>query len=195
MSVSARAGFWDLPLTTLEAVAEYKGIALEPKSTLFTALVAIVQGILQCPENEVLPICQQRVANMTAQMEATMSEVILELDEGQQFLDQDEKKELQVAKKSKKYTGCDAKAFKAEYKARRSTMANSSRGSAASASGSRAGGARGGAKVSKYPPVPVGMLSQPQAKLLLPPGAAVWRGLSNGTWNVHLPPFARKSYP
>lgn len=193
LSVSARAGFWDLPVTTLKAVAEYKGIALEPKPTLFTALVAIVQGILQCPENEVLPICQQRVANMTAQMEATMSEVILELDKGQQFLDQDEKKELQVAKKPKKDAECDAKAFKAEYKARRSTMANSSRGSAASASGSRAAGAR--AKVSKYPPVPVGMLSQPQAKLLLPPGAAVWRGLSNGTWNVHLPPFARKSYP
>lgn len=178
-------------MTTLKAVAEYKGIEVEARATLFSTLFAVVQGVWQCPENEVLPICQQRVATMASQTEASMSEVILEMDEGQAFLDQDEKKELQAAKKSKNDPETDAKAFKAEYKARRGAISSRSAAGSRNASGHKNASAP---KASRYPPVPPGMLTQPQARSLLPPKAHVWRGLSNGSWNVFLAPRPRKSF-
>ena len=36
-------------------------------------------------------------------------------------------------------------------------------------------------------------ITQLEAKLLLPPGATIWMGHKNETWNGHMPPFARLS--
>ena len=34
-------------------------------------------------------------------------------------------------------------------------------------------------------------MSQEQARECVPPGSHIWRGLVNGSWQGHLPPFAR----
>ena len=46
----------------------------------------------------------------------------------------------------------------------------------------------------RYKPVPPGATyDQPLAKSLLPPGASIWEGRSNGSWQAHLPPHPRIS--
>lgn len=190
LEVGARAAFWDLPLTTLKAIADYRGVVVEPKASLFSVLTAIVGGILDCDEVEVLDICRQRLAKMSHSASNSMSDVILELDEGQSFLDTDEKRELLSAKKRVGEATKDVSAFKDEYSVRRKACPAPARKGCAS----RRGPGVGTPRVSRYPPVPRGMMTQQQAKALLPPGATIWRGLSNGTWNSHLAPFPRKGF-
>ena len=41
--------------------------------------------------------------------------------------------------------------------------------------------------------VPAGEISQPQLKLLCPPGGFVWTGHATGTWHCHFKPWPRAS--
>ena len=47
----------------------------------------------------------------------------------------------------------------------------------------------------KYPPLPEGMLSQPEAKALMPPGSSIWRALTSGGWCCHVLGYSRASFP
>ena len=42
-------------------------------------------------------------------------------------------------------------------------------------------------------PVPDGAITQPEARILLPPGASVWKANIEGCWMGHFPPFKRVS--
>ena len=89
----------------------------------------------------------------------------------------------------------DLNTFKADYKKQKAASPSVGQGGGGGPSVGQGGG--GGDRPPHergYPQVPEGMMSQPEARALLPPSCSIWRGLSNGTWNVRYPPFRRKSY-
>jgi hypothetical protein len=55
-----------------------------------------------------------------------------------------------------------------------------------------AGGPPGGVKKNlKW----ISKMEQKQAAAMCPPGGHIWRGYSSRSWQCHLPPWSRKSYP
>jgi hypothetical protein len=41
----------------------------------------------------------------------------------------------------------------------------------------------------------ISKMEQRQAATMCPPGGHIWRGFSSRSWQCHLPPWSRKSYP
>ena len=116
----------------------------------------------------------------------------MDLDESSCFLDKDEKKDVEDAQRDSCAAAASLQAFRSEF--RRHRAETRAAAPAPKAAGKRAKPGAAAPRFGKYPALPATMLTQPEAKALLPPRGAIWRGLSNGSWNVHVPPFKRRSF-
>jgi hypothetical protein len=170
LRAAARQAFWKLPATTLRAIASQElGLELSTTQSLFEVLREVVGGVLECTEEEALDICAKRLAHMSNQA-GGFDAVVLEMDEAGQFLDAEGRTEAQATKEVKQHAK-DLGAFKGECKATRSSRAKAKAGPKAKAgAGSRGKSSAPGPRWGKYPLVPAGMMTQVEAKRLLPPG-------------------------
>ena len=108
---------------------------------------------------------------------ATFSDKLLELDAAIEVVDTHDKKDAENEQQSAKHRMHDVKVFKIEYMKKRDEL--------------RMAGPPAKKKAKKGPSELPFAIPQKEAKLYVPPGAYIWRGMQRNEWWGHLAPFKR----
>jgi hypothetical protein len=193
--IAARSGFWTINRFLLWKFAKLLGLEPTDEKDTFAVCWELVQHILGCSSEATLDIMKYRAAKMSPE-NVHCNEEFMKLDEAADILDQSSLQSFKQHKKKLLDQDEAHKTFVGSYQSKvrelRSAAVVKGKGSA---KGKAAGGAHGhpwGARL--YPAHrPPDAWSQPELKVLLPPGAVIWQGKQNGTWQGHLPPHRRIS--
>lgn len=196
-AVCAKAGFWAIGMDKLGKLASHLGVCIEAGSKAVHVCKKLITFVLQCSEEEALQYMSNRLECMNREI-GEGAEMLIMLDEESGAIDEDEKREFKNAERKSKTRKDVYEDFVhgwCEEKKQVTAAVAKAAAKAQSKSGARKAGGRKdeetGPRVSPYPPVPSGMLTQEQCKSLCPPRSYIWRGLSNGSWQCHLPPWPR----
>lgn len=170
LTIAAEAAFWDLPRPILAKIASMQGILVQSGDSTFQVLQKLVTGILGCGADAALDILKRRQGPNDACLES-----FLTADAGLEVLVKSDEKAAKSAQKVTKVSEDEHLCFRKEYKAQRKVRALEV---AKALAKSRKGAAT--AKVAptpalQRPPIPEGSPEQFDMKLLLPPGASIWR--------------------
>lgn len=189
--VAARHCFWRLEKTFIQRLCAHLDIQLDTGGSLLSVCVVAIMGILSCPEDEALGFVAQRMAVEAANV---WHDEVLDIEEAAQCLDRHDQDEVGRQQQAARSAKEEANDFRNEYRQRRSAVASGA---------SSGGGGRGGKKKKKEAaesdPLrprklpPISTISHRDAAAWAPPGASIWRGLKEGNWQGHLPPFRRCS--
>eukprot|EP00969_Alexandrium_andersonii_P018671 815383-Alexandrium_andersonii.AAC.1 len=117
---------------------------------------------------------------------SSVSDGLAGSDEAAQVLDKRDQALMKEAMDHKLGLESELKQFKEHYKEKVERHS--------SVSGARGKKGQAKSQKKKYPAkYPTGTIPHSDAKALAPEGSHVWRGLAEGTWQGHLPPFKRVS--
>lgn len=180
---SAKA-FWDMPVLTLRSLAQVCGVEILGDASPFEVCWTLVQSLLGVGDEKTLQILQKRTATLDA-YESECSEVFLSMDADLGHLDKEDQDEMKKAKDEHHRKSSSAQKFSQDWVGKKKSITQKKAVQAE----------RTKLKKSKYPPLPSGMPTHAEAKAFLPPAkCSIWRGLSDGTWQCHYPPFSRRSF-
>lgn len=191
LNVAAARAFWELPLSVLKDFCKLLGVEISGSGSLVDILTGLTTNILGCSEADCFPILQRRLVNISSK-EAELAEVMVECDEAMKVMDAEERDDLIKAKRAQHSALQDYATFKQALVEKREALKASGKWSATRGAAGKAKNTS--AYFPKYPPVPAGMLTQPQARALLPPDSSIWRCLNRGEWAVHPQGFSRRSF-
>ena len=191
--IAARNGFWTLPKFLLWKFVRHFGLATCDDKDTFKICWDLVQHLLDTSDEETLEIMRHRCAKMSP-ASVLCNEEFMKLDEAADILDQAAMKDFKSHKKKlldqTESHSVFVKCFQDKIKEVRDAGAAKGKGKR----GPRGrGGLKGGGPWGDrlYPTqLPSDGMTQPEMKELLPPGARVWCGYQQGTWQGHLPPHA-----
>jgi hypothetical protein len=184
VEVAAEAAWWKLSRTLVASYAMRFHLVVEPAASLFDLLWAFLKQKTTASDDEALRIIYTR---LTKEQVSSVAETLLQMDEALEVLDAQDVKLVTAEQKAIIEAKARHNTFQAEYVARAKMVAAAKPKAKAKAK----------AKAAMAPGPPVRTyehhITQAEAKLLLPPGASVWRGVSRGEWNSHLPPARRNT--
>ena len=129
-----------------------------------------------------------------------MADIVLEMDESLQILDHEEQRELTGAKEKLKQRVDARESLRKDYVKRRHVVREKKLADAGVAAPKAKGKARKTGKSAKqsyfpkYPDLPAGMLTQSDAKALMPPHSFIWRSRTQGAWCCHVRGYSRRSF-
>ena len=147
-------------------MATHIGLQLVSHVSLYQVLWQLILAILACDAEKAFAIIEQRMASLHHGA-GDLSDVILDLDESSCFLDKDEKKDVEDAQRDSCAAAASLQAFRSEF--RRHRAETRAAAPAPKAAGKRAKPSAAAPRFGKYPALPMTMLTQPEAKALLPP--------------------------
>lgn len=199
MTIAAQQGFWTLLVMALRGMASYMDLDIEG-DTVFDVCFKMVRSVCACGDETALKYMQHRMTQLRNEA-SPASDLILELDEGFAALDRGEEIEARQFKKKEKTHRASVAEFAEAYKKKRATVcppAALAKGGGRGRQGRGAGRGRRGAApdAADRPllPVPLGAITQEEAKSMLPPGAYIWRDNKMGSWQSNVPPYRRCSF-
>ena len=178
---SAEMAFVSVSKLVLVKLAGYLGMSTGSSSTTFQLLFDLVTHITQLNENDVLLILKKRLG----QQEINVSE-LLNLGDNIEILDKADQSDITKERKSHKASELSRAEFAQEFKAKRIAVSHARSGPSSTSSSKPL------AKYKKVKMPKVGHLTQPWVQSNCPPGCLCWKS-SEGSWQVHLPPWPRKS--
>lgn len=192
LTVCAKAGFWAISSEKLTRLCKHIGIGLEEGSSTFDIASKMVQHILECSEEHALEHLRHRIVTM-ATTNTGLLHALLALDEEAGVLDKADKEDIGDMKEQALAKKKRSEEFVKEWSAKKKVLTE-----ARSAQGGGKGAARKNGRhdksKSKYPALPPDLQEQKDLKRFCPPGGYLWRGLSNGSWQCHYPPWQRGHY-
>ena len=161
---------------------------LELKGSLFQTLKTLVEHVLHgLSGEEVCEVLKVRVTQGAASQPLVGE--LLQMDETIEAMGHDEKHEMQEVMNLKRQLAA-AHVFENEYRQLHAKVIGLARGKA-SANPKNAKSPLLGFRTLAH--VPANAITQPEAKQMCPPGAYIWKGLRDGNWCIHLPPYPRYS--
>lgn len=203
LEVAASEGFWRLGNDFVRKLGFADDVpsmsravggddAAAASAELFSVCLASVRSILGVGEREAVSILKSRVVAMDSS-DTDCWDQILEADGCMSVFDKEEAEQFKKQKERSLSNRDSFRLFLRDWQAANAKVAAAEEGGPTKKRAAK--GSKGG--VSKYPPFPTtgSEISQKDAASMLPPGASIWRGLSNGTWQVHMAPWKRRSYP
>lgn len=192
MTVAAKAGFWSLGKEVLKQIAEHTGASYDHGWDIFEIAFSLVKHVLQCSDSETCDHLKVRAGYLDF-VDDDCCEALMELNnDGAGILDPEDEQDLQNQKANAIGRKAMHDDFVKSLRERKSVIVQGSH--AASSSSGRQAKKKPLFKKSAYPPFPAEMVSQSELRKFVPPGASVWCGYSNGSWQCHLPPWRRKSF-
>ena len=172
----ARVAFGKLNTLQLIKLGQLEGAEVAPGMRLFAVLMALLKHALpELSEEEHVKIIQRYRLRA---IKGSDVNAILEMDGAAAVLETTDKKDADDARQATKVERAAYKELKAEIKAKLNALKCKPKNKA-------------GTKMF----IPVGELSQPGMKKLIPPKSAVWRNNFEGAWAGHLRPNNRVSFP
>lgn len=187
-TVAARKAFWGLERSFVQRFGAHIGVEVPDGSNLLDTLVCVIQGALCCDLDRALGIVQQRMG--VHAMETRWCDDLLEIEEASSLLDRHDGQVLTEQKQRVVQSREEAVAFQRTYAARRAS-ARSTPSTGRAPKKQAVSAKKLGLRANKIPPI--GAIEHADAKAWAPPTASVWRGLVEGTWQGHMPPFGRIS--
>lgn len=133
---------------------------------------------------EVCSVCSRRLCRMTQAASHDNVEDLLTMEEAAECLDKDDHKMMQKMGATSKAKAAEAHEFRQQVIAKRRSLPSSGRASSSSGRGA----AQPGFSVPQRGDIPHEAASQ-----MKPPGAFVWRSLTDGAWLGRLPPHGEVS--
>ena len=181
LRIAALNAFWALNLTFLQALARHLGVVVPSGGRAFDVCFALVRFSLpELSEQEVLEILAKRAVALKQRSEDASGSEVLQTEEAGQFLSKDDHKELQKEAQKNMSNKGDLADFTDALRSRRQALGG----------GGSGGGSERGPRRHQVPP---SQITHAQAKMLCPPGAFVWRSLTEGQWLGRLPPLGEHS--
>ena len=176
LRVAANNCFWDMSRTNVQKFAELGEVFINGASSLFETLFQAVKGLLNCTDEEAMPIMGKRLADQNVSQafadEMRGLDVAMDLFEPQ---DRDAlKSDIKVAE-AKEESIAD---FKVELASQRQTMEKKKKQKLAS----------------QRPKVPH-IYTQVEAAVWAPAGCSVWLGTTRPEWWGHCPGYRRVWQP
>lgn len=185
--LACRAAFWSLSRPVIIDIAKYLGVGLPDGSGLLDVLTTMAVSVLGVSQEEALYIVHQRVVPLT---DATaFSDALMQVDEAAQLLDSNDLEEFSREQAAAKRSVSERESVSSDYR-KRAAKVRESRERAAAEKGQPAKRQKKGASRSgptRMPPAST--IPQSDAKVYIPPGASIWRGLTRGEWWGHFPPI------
>ena len=188
LSLAAEEAFWDLPLTTLQALSAHVGLAHGAALDAFDLVLSLLKHA--CPNKEevdLLPLVIKRLAVMKKNAGGDVINEVLAVDETADYLTKDDHANLKKEASKMQGREIDYKAFKERYKTKKAELSppivqpkKRSRKREASA-----------AQRLRVPED--GTIPHVEAKALAPPGSHLWIARGDQTWNGRYPPFSSHS--
>ena len=160
----------------------------EPAKDTFNLLVQLVKHILKCDDEKALSCVAHRLKHIVKQKDA-LTAVVNDTELAHTSFDASDHADIQKDLNNTKQKTNAAHEFKNSYK----EMAKEVQVKLAKAKPAPKKRPRASHEV-KTVPLPTGVPTQAEAKEMLPPGAHVWRSLSDEGWCGHLEPFSRTHY-
>lgn len=180
----AREAFWDMGLSTLQSLAKLCDVSLPSDSSAFDLCWVLVKSLLKTSDEATLQILQRRCARVDTH-ENESSDIFLAMDHDLGHLDKDDQEEMNKAKETHKRHTEVANKFKTAWLSKKGGLTTKK----------AVASEKTKLKKSKYLAYPASMPTHEEAKALLPPARCyIWRGLSDGTWQCHYPPYSRRSF-
>ena len=183
LAISAGQAFWDLKMSFLKKILDYKGWLLPPdcNGNLCKTLLFTITKSRNCSETDAADKLSKRL-RLNDQTAVFMHD-LLNLDEALDVLDV---KDAQVFEQNQKDAENELHAMSNFYKdfvALRREMHDKA-------------APKKKAKAKEKPRIAIpNHIDQPEAKKYLPPDASIWRGRVKRTWNAHVVGRARISEP
>lgn len=184
--VCAKRAFFDLPQTSIVEICNKTGAPTRAGS-LYELLEGLIRQVLGCTAAEATEILHLRcIDDMTKACDVEVDQV----EDAMEVLANDDRRDISQRIKQLKSRKAERKTFRGEWAARRRSV-GSTRSGASGSSHPHPPFADPGYKYLHL--VPKGAIEQTDAKLLLPPGASIWRAWKAGAWCGHLRPHSRIS--
>lgn len=179
--VAAGAGFWNLPLHFMQSVARLRSEALSEGLTPVEATFELSKRILQCSDQEAAACMEKRVVELCRSVEAHDGN-FGECEELDEVLEKHDEKA--ATKQIEEYGNAQQALSSARVALSPKVASLQKRGGASAKKQALHSGGR------TYPrAVPPGTIDHGTGKALAPPGAYVWRALSDGRWCGKLSPY------
>lgn len=186
LKVCAREGFFDLPRNVLLQLATFLEVTIPGGASLLDVVWALSTHLLGGDEASTLTVCGRRLAVLERQ--ELWSEELEQMDEAIEVLDQNDRKKAKTLKSDLARCREETKEFKESFKVKAQAVRASS--TTRSVLGRRKPPT---APRLRVPPFPAQNITLEFARRFIPPGASIWVGRGEGTWQGHLEPFRRCS--
>ena len=168
--------------------------------TLFDVCWKLTNEIVQCTDAECMDYVQQRIQHNES-LQGACEFILLELDEVLEVLDKDEEVEARTQQDKARGRAIAKTEFSTKLMERKQIVKPAVWAAEQEAAKKLAKerknppkkGPRSSGSGRPWHPVPDGAITQSEARILLPPGASVWKANIEGCWMGHFPPFKRVS--
>ena len=187
--LAAKAAFWSMEVREVRHVAQVLGCDVALQTSLHDVLMKVVAFVLPGSYTTTAAIVAQRLALERHALDES-HEILMHSDEAAQCLDSKDERLLSKERDAARIREVAFCAFEADFRA----AAQARR--AALPKGLAKGKAKAKAKAAAKAvlgKVQLAMASQRDARLLLPPGAFVWKARRTSTWYTRLPPLGSHS--
>lgn len=187
-------GLLQLPKAVLDKLAADRHIDIQPGADLFQTLWSVVQGVLQCSDDETLEVLAARL-DPIKHGESEVVDELLAMDEGIVGLAPEEQQEVKQEQTKQMRSRVQRQAYQKAYSEKRERVGPKAPAPTATGRGGGRSARRSQASASSAPPqvLPEGDLQQVDLKHLVPPGGHIWRANKYGAWSSHYPGFQRCS--
>lgn len=182
VAIGAENAFWDFGKATLVNIARTMNIEIRAGASLVDILFDIVCQVLDISGEAAIQTVSRR--HNIDHLSANYHPAILEVDEALQCLDMNDHKDFKQQKVKARERNVERASFQVEFRQK----ADKVRALAKTLTRGRAK-AKAAPVRRNFPTV----VSQADAKTLIPPGTSIWRASSHCAWAGHCPPFARIS--
>lgn len=189
LKIAAREAWWDMDIGTLKKVAARLGIVLPDVASLYEVLMCMVEKPLNITGVAASSIVAQRLKLTRAQPDDEVTDIIMNCDEAAQCLDQADERLIRKEQKDLRKKGMELNSFEAEFR----QAARARTQGASSGSGSRKKRKVAKKDLKRLDKERLAMASQSEAKVLLPPGAFLWKARATSAWYARLPPLGSHS--
>jgi hypothetical protein len=198
LGAAALNAFGTTNKTWLTRLAKHLGVAFESNTLLGVLEALVLYLVVPCPTaDELVDILALRI-HKNAHRENDAIQSFLDVEDSHLCFTHEDYENFTKAKDQCRTRQTDADDYHAEWTAKKVARAEAKKAALPKAKAKGKGKGKGAKAVDavEVPLVlPVGDLTQPQLKPLVPTGGFIWIGNTRGTWNSHFPPFERVSYP
>ena len=189
LHVAASRAFYSLPRTTLTRLASDLKVAVPPSASMFDLVFVLVKHVLAITDEQVCEIL--RLRTLRARGEDICAKQLHDSGECDEILDRDDRADLHAARNASDGKAAEITTFSSQLKEKRKAVkaASGDPKTKPSSSGRRKQSSSKKVHVPRVFPMSADDITQPAAKLLLPPNSFIWRSLRSCAWMGRYPPF------
>lgn len=185
LRLAAEKGWWQIPRSGLENIAEHRGVHVSGEATLFDVLWTLTKHITTGTDEECFAMLESRMGSLMRSY-AFMAE-IMDVDEGARCLQEEDRWDVDVEKKKSTTKSAEIDDFRSSFREKR---ASTTRTTGSGRKSNKKVPWKGPDKIPSRDHIP-----QAEARKLMPPDSYLWRARLSESWQARyksLPPRSCK---